>query len=207
MQAAKKAARGVRRPPSRRHQDRRGLVQRRGVRRAATDPRRRHDVLAAIGRLSPRAGPSVGPGILTSLNAIAGKPLAVDPEALASGAPTAGRRVPRIVGGGPAHRRREHRRRSTRSRSRRSRRSPECASSRSASAVRTARWWRSTASRSRPRSTPELLRGVATRSGGTYFAAADADALQRVYDRIDLKLTVSGRKTEVTAVVAGVGLI
>ena len=54
---------------------------------------------------------------------------------------------------------------------------------------------------------PELLRGVAARSGGTYFAAADADALQRVYDRIDLKLTVSGRKTEVTAVVAGVGLL
>ena len=53
----------------------------------------------------------------------------------------------------------------------------------------------------------ELLRGVAARSGGTYFSASDADALQRVYDTIDLKLTVSGRKTEVTAIVAGIGLL
>ena len=49
----------------------------------------------------------------------------------------------------------------------------------------------------------ELLRGVARDSGGTYFAAADAATLQRVYDRIDLQLTTVGRNTEITAVFAG----
>ena len=46
-----------------------------------------------------------------------------------------------------------------------------------------------------------------TASGGTYFAAPDARPLQRVYDTIDLKLTVAGRKTEITAIVAGAGLL
>jgi Ca-activated chloride channel family protein len=49
------------------------------------------------------------------------------------------------------------------------------------------------------------LRGLAARSGGAYFAARDAAALRKVYDSIDLHPKVAGRRTEVTAIVAGVG--
>ena len=43
------------------------------------------DVQAAIDRLTPLGATSLGQGIFASLNAIAGKPLAVDPDALANG--------------------------------------------------------------------------------------------------------------------------
>src|SRR5205085_34521 len=42
------------------------------------------DVAAAISRLSTGGGTSLGQGMLTSLNVIAGKPLAIDTSALAS---------------------------------------------------------------------------------------------------------------------------
>lgn len=44
----------------------------------------RSDVLDAIGRLSPGGGTSVAQGLFTSLSAIAGGPLTVDPDALES---------------------------------------------------------------------------------------------------------------------------
>ena len=53
----------------------------------------------------------------------------------------------------------------------------------------------------------ELLRGVARRSGGTYFAAADTASLERLHERIDLKLTTVGRNTEITAIFAGGALV
>ncbi len=42
------------------------------------------DVLAAIDRLTTEGGTSLGQGLVTSLSAIAGKPVTIDPEALAS---------------------------------------------------------------------------------------------------------------------------
>jgi Ca-activated chloride channel family protein len=47
-----------------------------------------------------------------------------------------------------------------------------------------------------------LLRQIASRTDGTYFAAADAQALSRVYDSIDLAWTVEKQRTEVTALFA-----
>ena len=54
----------------------------------------------------------------------------------------------------------------------------------------------------------ELLAGVAARQR-RHVLRRDrrASTLQRVYDTIDLKLTVAGRKTEITAIVAGAGLL
>ena len=43
-------------------------------------------MLAAVGRLSAKGGTAIGRGILTSLGAVAGKPITLDQEALASGA-------------------------------------------------------------------------------------------------------------------------
>jgi len=42
------------------------------------------DVVRSIDRLSPQGGTSMGQALITSLSAIAGKPVTVDPEALAS---------------------------------------------------------------------------------------------------------------------------
>ena len=42
------------------------------------------DVLGAIDRLTPEGGTSLGQALVTSLTAIAGKPVTIDPEALAS---------------------------------------------------------------------------------------------------------------------------
>jgi Ca-activated chloride channel homolog len=47
-----------------------------------------------------------------------------------------------------------------------------------------------------------LLRQIATTTDGEYLAAADEQALAKVYDSIDLSWTVKGRKTEVTGLFA-----
>jgi Ca-activated chloride channel homolog len=48
----------------------------------------------------------------------------------------------------------------------------------------------------------ETLQEVAKRSGGTYFAAPDAEALTSIYDNIDLKWGSTPTKTELTGVFA-----
>jgi Ca-activated chloride channel homolog len=53
----------------------------------------------------------------------------------------------------------------------------------------------------------DLLRQIATASNGTYFHAGDAGALAKIYDTIDLRLTVEGKQREVTSLVAGAGLV
>lgn len=52
-----------------------------------------------------------------------------------------------------------------------------------------------------------LLRSIATTTGGTYFPAADAQALSKVYDSIDLAWTVQGRPIEVTALFAAAAAV
>jgi Ca-activated chloride channel family protein len=47
-----------------------------------------------------------------------------------------------------------------------------------------------------------LLRQIAKTTDGTYFPAADAGALRRVYDSIDLAWTVEAKRAEVTALFA-----
>lgn len=103
------------------------------------------DVVKAIDRLSTAGGTSVGQALVTSLSAIAGKPVAIDAEALASDAAqvdigyfgsasvvlpqTARKPAGPILCPSP----RWHR-------------WPACASTPSGSAPPQARWWRSTAS-------------------------------------------------------------
>ena len=69
------------------------------------------------------------------------------------------------------------------------------------------RWWRSTASAWRPALDEDLLNGIATVTGGTYFHADDAESLREVYDTIDLKLTSEAEKTEVTGAVTGISVV
>jgi Ca-activated chloride channel family protein len=168
--------------------------------------RSRPDVLSAIDRLSPRGGTALGRGILASLNAVEGRTITLDPKALQQG-----ERQPGIGFVGSA--------------------AIVLLSDGDNTAQLDPLALASVASQAGVRIFPvgigspngavveidgfsvataldaDLLRGVARSSGGTYFAAADAAALRRVYDRIDLELTTVGRNTEITALFAGAALV
>jgi Ca-activated chloride channel family protein len=52
-----------------------------------------------------------------------------------------------------------------------------------------------------------VLRQVSEMTDGAYFAAADPDELSAIYDRIDTKLVTKPEPMEVTSLFAGVGLL
>jgi Ca-activated chloride channel family protein len=52
-----------------------------------------------------------------------------------------------------------------------------------------------------------LLQDIASLTNGSYYRAEDQESLQEIYENVDLRLTISGEKTEVTAVFAGIGLL
>jgi Ca-activated chloride channel family protein len=51
------------------------------------------------------------------------------------------------------------------------------------------------------------LQEIASMTNGAYYRAEDEQTLQEIYENVDLKLTISGEKMEVTAVLAGIGLL
>jgi len=51
------------------------------------------------------------------------------------------------------------------------------------------------------------LQAIADLTNGSYFHAGDNETLREVYQNIDLQLSISGEKTEVTAILAAAGLI
>jgi Ca-activated chloride channel family protein len=51
-----------------------------------------------------------------------------------------------------------------------------------------------------------MLRAIADRTGGSYHLASSAEELQAIYDTLDTRLTVDEEATEVTALVAALGL-
>ena len=44
-------------------------------------------------------------------------------------------------------------------------------------------------------------------TNGAYFHAGDEQSLVEIYEDIDLQLTVSGEKMEITAILAGISLL
>jgi Ca-activated chloride channel family protein len=59
----------------------------------------------------------------------------------------------------------------------------------------------------RSRLDPELLGQIASLTGGQYFAADSGDRLQAIYDEIDPTFTLKPQTTELTAIVGGLGLL
>lgn len=51
------------------------------------------------------------------------------------------------------------------------------------------------------------LQEIASLTNGTYFHAEDEAALQEIYENVDLQLTIEGEKTEITSLVAGVSVL
>lgn len=52
-----------------------------------------------------------------------------------------------------------------------------------------------------------LLQQIASTTNGTYYYAADAESLQEIYQNVDLQLAISGEMMEVTAVFAGLSAL
>jgi Ca-activated chloride channel family protein len=168
--------------------------------------RSRQDVLDAVDRLSPRGGTALGRGILTSLSSIAGHTITLDPKALERGDPQpnvrfVGSAAIVLLSDGDNTAQLDPR---------------AVASVASQAGVRIFAVGIGSANGAvvdvdgfsvATALDADLLRGVARTSGGTYFAAGDAAALQRIYDSIDLKLTTVGRDTEITAIFAGGALV
>jgi Ca-activated chloride channel homolog len=51
------------------------------------------------------------------------------------------------------------------------------------------------------------LQEIAGLTNGTYYHAEDEESLQEIYENVDLQLTISGEKMEVTAIFAGISLL
>jgi Ca-activated chloride channel family protein len=165
------------------------------------------DVLAAIDRLSPLGATSLGQGLFTAINAIAGDPIAVDPAALSTsdlesldigyyghGAivllsdgentsdpdPLAIAELASVAG---------------------VRVYPIGVGSSQGTVVDLDGFSVATAL------DEAVLTEIAEGTGGTYFRAEDASALAEVYDSIDLRLTTEAERTEVTAAVTGASIV
>jgi len=171
------------------------------VTQAPTDVR--PDVLAAIDRLAPQGATSLGQGIFTALNAIAGKPVTADLDALDSDASNVDigyfssaaivllsdgqntsspepLEVAKLASVAGVHI------------------YPIGIGSPKGTVVKVNGFSEATAL------DEQTLTGIASVTNGTYFNAQDTGALANIYKKLDLKLTSDGKKTEVTAVVTGI---
>jgi Ca-activated chloride channel homolog len=164
------------------------------------------DVLAAIDRLSPLGATSLGQGIFTSLSAITGKSIVVDPDALAVGVDNLdigyfGSAVIVLLSDGE------------------NTSNPDPLDVAKLASVAGVRIY--PIGIGSPDGTvvnidgfsvataldEPLLTEIASVTDGTYFHAQDASSLAKIYDKIDPKLTFEAKKTEVTGIVTGLSTL
>jgi Ca-activated chloride channel family protein len=163
-------------------------------------------VLEAIERLSPQGATSLGQGIFTALNAIAGEAIPIDPAAIEEGTPALD------IGSYPS--------------------SvilmlTDGENTSTPAPLQIAQLAAEAGVRIYPvgigsaegavlqidgfnvftQLNEEALQQIASLTNGTYYHAADEETLQSIYNNVDLQLTTRGEKTEVTAILAGFGLL
>jgi Ca-activated chloride channel family protein len=165
-----------------------------------------HDVLSAIGRLNPGGGTSLGDAIITSLRAVAGKPLALDADALQNGTrqpslPFLGSAVVILLSDGENTAQLDPVAAADVASQAGVRIDPIGLGSASGAVVNVDGFSVTT------NLDEGLLRRIAKTSNGTYYHASEASKLTSVYSNIDLKLTVQGKKTEVTSLFAAGALV
>jgi Ca-activated chloride channel family protein len=164
------------------------------------------DVLATIERLSPQGGTSLGQGIATSLNAIAGEPLVYDTPTLNEGAPPL--EVPHFPSAVVVL-------------------LTDGENTEGLDPLETAQVAAEAGVRIYPvgigspdgtviqidgynivtQLNETGLQEIASLTNGEYFHAENAETLQEIYDNIDLQLTIAGENTEITSVLAGIGAL
>ena len=169
------------------------------------------DILATIDRLSPQGGTSLGHGIFTALNAIAGEALIIDEAALEAGEadlaeealdigyyPSA---VIILLSDGE------------------NTGNPEPMAIAQVAAEAGVRIF-PVGIGSAEGAVLEIegfniltqlnettLQEIASLTNGVYYYARDEEVLQEIYENVDLQLTIRGEKMEITALVAGVSLL
>jgi Ca-activated chloride channel family protein len=174
------------------------------VTQAPTDVRA--DVLAAIDRLTPQGATSLGHGIFTALDAIAGKPISANLDTLADDASNVdigyfGSAAIVLLSDGE------------------NTASPDPLEVAKLASVAGVHIY--TIGIGSVNGTVVEINGfnvataldekaltdIASVTNGTYFHAEDASSLANVYNKIDLKLTSDGKKTEVTGIVTGISAL
>lgn len=163
-------------------------------------------VLATIDRLSPQGATSLGQGIFSALNALAGEPIPIDPAALEEGAPPLdighySSAVVLLLTDGE--------------------------DTSSIDPLEIAQLAAEAGVRIYPVGigSPEgavlqiegfniltqlnepALQEIASLTNGAYYQAGDEKTLQEIYKNVDLQLAISGEKMEVTAIFAGVSVL
>ncbi len=163
-------------------------------------------VLATIDRLSPQGATSLGQGIFSALNAIAGEAISIDPAALEEGAPPLEIGYYFIGRGAVTHRWRKYD-------------SPDPLEIAQLAAEAGVRIYPVGIGSTEgtvlqiegfnilSQLNETSLQEIASLTNGSYYHAEDEEALQEIYENVDLQLTISGEKMEVTAIFAGLSLL
>ena len=165
------------------------------------------DVLATIGRLTPQGATSLGHGIFSALNAIAGEPITIEAESLEEGS------VPQLeIGSFPSavillFTDGEN---TT---------SPDPLEIAQVAAEAGVRIY--PVGIGDPEGTilqldgyniqtqlnEPILQTIASMTNGAYYHTDDEDTLQDIYENVDLRLTIRGEKMEITALFAGISVL
>jgi Ca-activated chloride channel family protein len=164
------------------------------------------DVLAAIERLTPQGATSLGQGIFTSLNAIAGRPIIPDGDGLAGNIDDLdigyfGSAAVLLLSDGENTANPDPLDVAELASVAGVRIYPIGIGSPDGSVVEVDGFSVATAL------DEELLTKVASVTDGTYFHADDSSSLAGIYDKIDLKLTSENEETEVTGIVTGMSAL
>jgi Ca-activated chloride channel family protein len=163
-------------------------------------------VLSTIERLQPQGATSLGHGIFSSLNAIAGEAIPLDPATLEEGLPTPDigsypSAVILLLTDGE------------------NTSSPDPLEVAQLAATAGVRIY-PVGIGSREGTVLQLegfniltqlnettLQEIASLTNGAYYHAADEETLQEIYENVDLQLAIGGEKMEVTAIFAGLSLL
>jgi Ca-activated chloride channel family protein len=164
------------------------------------------EVLAAIERLTPDGGTSLGQGIFSSLNAIAGEPIPADPAAIEEGSleldtGAYSSSVILLLTDGENTNAPDPLEIAQVAADAGVRIYPVGIGSAEGTVVQIEGFNVLT------QLNEPMLEQIASMTNGTYYHAEDEETLNEIYDNVDLQLTTRGEKTEVTAIFAGAGLL
>ncbi|MGW8224924.1 MAG: vWA domain-containing protein [Anaerolineales bacterium] len=163
-------------------------------------------LLSTFDRLTPQGGTSLGQGIFTSLNAIAGEPLAIDEASLEDGTASldienSSSAVIILLTDGENTNNPDPLEIAQLAAESGVRIYPVGIGSREGSVIEVDGFNILT------QLNEPMLEEIANLTNGRYYFAEDEEKLQEIYKNIDLQLTVKGEKSEVTSIVAGVSLV
>lgn len=163
-------------------------------------------LLATIERLTPQGGTSLGHGIFTSLNAIAGEPLSINEATLEEGTPelqidNSSSAVIILLTDGENTAEPNPLEIAQMAAESGVRIYPVGIGSQDGSIIEVDGFNIIT------QLNKTMLEEIAKLTNGSYYFAEDEESLHEIYENIDLRLTVEGEMSEITSIVAGVNLV